>query len=86
MNNLPLRALLINEIRDIINKALPKGADKIAIENFLMSVSSNKTVDEAAENLNLDADQYGYNLATVEAICNGIMLSADMVEEEENET
>ena len=79
MNNLPLRALLINEIRDIINKALPKGADKIAIENFLMSVALNKTVDIAAANLKADSDSYSWNMATVEAICDGILLSADMV-------
>jgi hypothetical protein len=80
MNNLPLRSLLVNEIRSIVNEALPKGGNRNAIENFLMTVAANKTVDEAAENLNLDADQYSWSLATVEAICNGIMLAADMVE------
>ena len=85
MNNLPLRSLLINEIRNIVYEGMSKGGNKNAIENFLMSVAVNKTVDEAAENLNLDADQYSWNRATVEAICNGIMLAADMVEEEENE-
>ncbi len=80
MNNLPLRSLLLNEIRSIINTALPKGGNKLAIENFLMSIAQNETVDNAAANLKSDAEIGHWNEETVSAICDGILLAADMVE------
>ena len=81
MNNLPLRSLLLNEIRSIVNGALPKGGNKAAIENFLMSIAQNETVDNAAANLKADAELGRWNEETVSAICDGILLAADMVEE-----
>ena len=42
----------------------------IAVENFLMSLSGNRWADEM--NLSADAESYGWNTATVEAIRKGI--------------
>lgn len=46
---------------------------KIAVENFLCSLSGNKTAD--LMNVSLDAKSYGWNKETIKAIKDGITLA-----------
>jgi hypothetical protein len=53
-----------------------KDVSQIAVENFLMTVQYNETLDAALENLMRDAASYGWNAATIKAIRAGIHLAA----------
>ena len=53
--------------------ASSKGAKKIAVENFLSSLSGNKSNDY--ENMQIDSRLYKWNAPTVNAISKGISLS-----------
>lgn len=63
------RCLDINEIRRLASKP---GVKKIAVENFLISVSANENEWTAIQNLYLDAGLYRWNSATQKAIKEGI--------------
>lgn len=65
-------AKLTNEHLDSLTSA--KGVKKIAVENFLCSLSSEDTAMGASINLGSDARAYGWNAATVAAIKKGIKL------------
>lgn len=56
-------------IQELANRS---GVKKIAVENFLMSVSANASVYEALANLHCDAKSYKWNAKTVSAIRTGI--------------
>ena len=53
-----------------MKKAKSNEIRKIAVENFLMSLSGNQMADNL--NLDMDAQSYGWNSATVNAIREGI--------------
>lgn len=65
MSILPLK-----EIERLANK---KSVKKVAVENFLMSLSGNTLADSI--NMGYDADMYNWNSATINAIKQGINLS-----------
>jgi len=56
-------------IRELSNK---KGVKKIAVENFLYTVSANRNIQSALLNLEMDSKMYKWNSATVNAIRTGI--------------
>ena len=65
-----MRQLEIDEINKLASR---KGVKKIAVENFLMSLSLNPLADSI--NLGMDADLYNWNYKTIDAIKTGIQLS-----------
>lgn len=67
-----MRKLTIPEIEKLASR---KGVRRIAVENFLMSVTANPNAYIARLNLNYDARLYKWNSATVRAIRSGIKLS-----------
>jgi hypothetical protein len=48
------------------------GVKRIAVENFLGSLSPDESLSDALKNLCLDARSYKWNAATVKAITQGI--------------
>jgi len=68
-----LRKLLVAEIDRFANRP---GVRKIAVQNFLLTVTNNPDAQTAIMNLNMDARLYGWNRETVAAIREGIELSA----------
>jgi hypothetical protein len=54
-----------------------KGVKRVAVENFLHSVTGNSTDSIATSNLWLDAGLYKWNDATQKAILDGINYSAN---------
>ena len=67
-----MRELTMEEIKKL---AARPGVKKIAVENFLMTIHHNPSIQAALENLALDAKLYRWNRATVKAILTGIKLS-----------
>ncbi|HID71577.1 MAG TPA: hypothetical protein EYP29_02385 [Thermoplasmata archaeon] len=67
-----MRELSLNEIKNLASR--PK-AKRIAVENFLFSMAD-LSEREALYNLVLDARFYGWNLATIKAIKDGIKLAS----------
>lgn len=67
-----MRELTIEEIEKLATRT---GVKKMAVENFLMTVHHNLSIQAALGNLVLDAKLYHWNRATVEAIMDGIKLA-----------
>ena len=63
------------DVKEIDMLASRDGVRKIAVENFLMTISNNETVWIAEQNLGLDAGLYNWDLKTIKAISEGIRLS-----------
>lgn len=53
-----------------------KGVKVHAVENFLGTVTANPNASAARTNARMDAQSYGWNAATVNAINKGILLAA----------
>lgn len=53
------------------------GVKKIAVENFLMSMTNNESEKLARGNLFLDAQMYKWNGKTIKAISDGIKLASE---------
>lgn len=68
-----LRELGTEEIHRFANR---QGVKRIAVENFLMTVTNNDTINNAIANLAADAKVYNWNKPTIKAIADGIALSA----------
>jgi hypothetical protein len=68
-----LRQLTKEEINYLASR---KNVKVIAVENFLMDVTSNGNICDAYSNLELDARLYKWNASTVKAIQDGIEASA----------
>ena len=60
---------------EIATFAARKGAKKIAVENFLMSMPATITSGEQKANARMDASLYTWNAATLNAILKGIDLA-----------
>lgn len=69
-----LRNATFEEIRALLRKY--PHARKIAVENFLSTVSGCECDDYAILNLRSDARLYGWNHDTVHAIAEGIKLTS----------
>ena len=70
-----MRELTAQEIEKLASK---KGIRRIAVENFLMSMGTDKMT--ALNNLYYDAQLYHWNTATRQAILKGIDLACAEVE------
>lgn len=68
-----MRELTTSEIEKLARR---KGVRRIAVENFLMTVTNNPNSSTAFSNLFLDAKLYKWNAATVKAIQKGIELAS----------
>ena len=68
-----LRRLTVEEVAKLASR---KGVRKIAVENFLMSVTANPDASSAFANLDMDARSYKWNAATRNAISAGIALAS----------
>ncbi len=68
-----MRKLTSQEIEKLASR---KGVRRIAVENFLMTVTASGSAMYAGMNLHADAASYKWNAATVSAIQAGINLSA----------
>ena len=68
-----LRKLTSEEIEEFASR---RGVRRIAVENFLMTVTNNPTLEIAMLNLVMDASLYKWNSATLNAIRAGIYKSA----------
>lgn len=68
-----MRVLNSEEIDKLANR---KGVKKIAVINFLSSVTANPDATCATQNLYMDARVYQWNTATVKAIEAGIRLAS----------
>ena len=55
------------------------GVRRIAVENFLMTVANNPSIEAALMNLVMDAGLYHWNAATVNAIRKGIWTSGGIL-------
>ena len=66
----------MNKIEQLANKT---GVKTIAVQNFLMSVSSNGSVGNALSNLDMDTGLYKWNARTRNAIQKGIVIYFDKV-------
>ena len=64
-----LRRLNIVEIEKLAGKA---GVCRVAVENFLVSITNNENNYQARQNLALDTRLYNWNVKTVKAIVDGI--------------
>jgi hypothetical protein len=64
-----MRKLTSEEIEKYANR---KGVKRIAVENFLGTVTANPTRSAALSNLYMDAGMYKWNSATLSAIEAGI--------------
>lgn len=69
-----LRELTSEEIKKF---ALREKVRRIAVENFLMTVTNCGTYENAIANLLDDRELYKWNQATFNAIRDGIMLAAN---------
>jgi hypothetical protein len=67
-----MRKLTLEEIEILSSRA---GFMKIAVENFLMTLTNNPSPEVAIMNLISDARIYKWNNNTVQAIMDGIMLA-----------
>ena len=61
--------------KEIEKLAMRKGVKKVAVENFLMTVTNNANERNARMNLNMDAQLYKWNAKTINAISVGINLA-----------
>jgi len=68
-----MRELTDSEIEKLASR---KGVRRIAVENFLATVTACKKREYAIGNLYMDASLYRWNVATVEAIRRGIELAS----------
>lgn len=68
-----LRKLSLKEIEKFIAK---EGVRKIVVENFLLTVHNNPNELAAYINLDMDRKLYNWNAETIQAIKDGIWLSA----------
>jgi len=68
-----MRELTMVEIDKLASRAKVK---KIAVENFLITLTSNPDTSCALANLNMDARLYKWNAATQKAIRDGIKLAS----------
>lgn len=64
------RKLTLEEIEKLASRA---NVSKIAVENYLMSLTGNESADRY--NVTADARSYKWNAATVKAIQDGIRLA-----------
>ena len=71
-----MRKLTAEEIEKL---AMRKGVKKIAVENFLMTVTNNANERDAWMNLEMDARLYKWNVKTVRAIGDGIQLAFQVI-------
>jgi hypothetical protein len=69
-----MRKLTIEEITKLSSR---EGVKRIAVENFLMTVTNNPSMVAAIENLKHDSKSYNWNTKTFDAIMDGILLSAE---------
>jgi hypothetical protein len=67
-----LRKLTLEEIEKFASRPKVK---KIAVENFLMTLTTNPNSESAYLNLDRDAAMYGWNVFTYKAIRDGIKLA-----------
>jgi hypothetical protein len=68
-----LKQLTLQQIAPL---AARKGAKKVAVENFLMTVHFCETYQNAVGNLEMDTAAYKWNAATRSAISAGILMAA----------
>ena len=71
-NNGGMRELTLKEVENFASK--PK-VRRIAVENFLYTVTNNPNVFGAYMNLDMDARLYRWNRETIKAIKDGIRLT-----------
>jgi len=69
-----MRKLTLEEIEILSSRA---GFMKIAVENFLMTLTNNSSPEAAIINLMQDARIYKWNNSTVQAIMDGIIMSKE---------
>lgn len=67
-----MRKLTIQEINDLVNRP---GVKSVAVENFLLTVTENKSIVAALLNLEKDRRLYRWNEETVNVIQEGILLA-----------
>lgn len=77
-----LRKLTIKEIKKLASR---KGVNRIAVENFLATLTNNPDLETAIRNLEKDAVLYNWNYATRKAILDGIKLAKVKKRKEETE-
>ena len=63
---------LLDWLSYVESQANKAGVKKLAVENFLMSIDSNKTIQDAIANLYYDAKLYAWNYQTIDVILKGI--------------
>lgn len=71
-----LRKLSLEEIEKLSNRPSVR---RIAVENFLMTLTNNPDEYSALANLQMDAKLYKWNKETVKAIKDGIKLACKRV-------
>ena len=71
-----MRKLTAEEIEKL---AMRKGVKKIAVENFLVTMTNNANERDAWMNLEMDARLYKWNVKTVRAIGDGIQLAFQVI-------
>jgi hypothetical protein len=67
-----VRKLTVEEITGLASRT---GVRKIAVENFLMTLTNNPSFIAAMENLKQDTRIYKWNKETYSAILDGIIIS-----------
>ena len=67
-----MRELTTEEITILANRSSVR---KIAVENFLSTLTNNPSQEAAIQNLRYDARIYKWNESTVQAILDGIMIA-----------
>lgn len=70
-----MRPLTAEEIEQFASR---EDVRRIAVENFLMTVSNNNDVETALMNVHRDGKMYRWNNATLQAITEGIVLAGRM--------
>jgi len=76
-----LYKLAPEEIKQLASR---KGVRRIAVEDFLLTVTNNEDYVTAYANLALDRRLYNWNSATVKAIAIGIELACDRKQDLKN--
>ncbi len=69
-----MRKLTVEEIKGLANRS---NVRKIAVENFLITLTNNSFPEVAIINLMQDAKIYKWNNSTIQAIMDGIMLAKE---------
>lgn len=67
-----MRELTSEEIEILSNRA---GVKKVAVENFLSTLTNNPSQEAAIQNLRYDARIYKWNESTIQAILDGIIIA-----------